>query len=361
MFKAINKQTHEDIIILDPKWANRLDYLRSLDNVDNLICQQCQQSVRVRAGQVRRWHFAHKYLQDCPLQYESPTLLAARAILYEWLNTKFGSAVTLEKKLDGDLLSRPIDCWIDTRSAQIAYWLIETQIKPPEREILQLEFERLGVKINWVFLTSMLHEDQQITGRIHLTTTERELMQASDYDQIDQDFRREPGQSLHYLDPENENLITFRSLRLIHAPQLHAGRQEMHPMSEMLVSPKTGEFVHPGEFERLQAWREATVQAKKEWEEVQRKRQEQETELLQRRLQYHEGIGSFSSLPSLTLDEWQPKPPSAKTTYSYPQEAICELCGNAATEWYSFNNVTQTCKCMDCYRRLEKKRQAHQP
>ncbi len=255
MFKAINKQNNEEIIILHPRWASSIGHLRSLDRKDVLVCPGCKQPVRVWAGQVKRKHFAHKHLQDCPLQYEPLEVLEARALLYEWLIGKFDEAVSLEKKVEGDFLSRPVDCWVETKSESIAYWLIRSLIKPQQREALKCGFEQMKVKANWVFLTNMLREDEQRADWVHLTTTEREFMLPSDYDQIERGFQDDPGRSLHYLDPENETLTTFRNLHLIHRPQLYAGRKEKHHLSEMLPLAKTGEFVHPGEHERLQVWK----------------------------------------------------------------------------------------------------------
>ena len=244
MFKAINQQTDQDIIILDPKWGNRLEQLRALDRQDHLVCQRCRQPVRIRAGQVRSWHFAHKHLRNCPLQSESPELLLARVTLYEWLRKKFGNAVTLEKEIGGANLSRPVDCWVEVKAGVFAYWIIEVQLKPEHRQEIKHALEQSGAMVNWVFLAKMLREEESGSGQLHLTTTEREFMTQTEYDQIARGFRADPGQSLHYLDPGNASLVTFRSLHLIHSPQLYAGCQESHPLAEVLVSPKTGEFVH---------------------------------------------------------------------------------------------------------------------
>jgi competence CoiA-like predicted nuclease len=132
MFKALNRQSGKEVIILDPEWEERVDHLRSLDRKDLLVCQHCKQPARVRAGKIRRWHFAHKHLKDCPLQHESSTLLVARAILYKWLASKFeASAVTLEKELDQDFLPRPVDCWVEARKKRFAYWIVESQVEFP--------------------------------------------------------------------------------------------------------------------------------------------------------------------------------------------------------------------------------------
>ena len=110
MFKALHRPSGEEIVILEPRWRRQLDTLRLLDAQDDLVCQGCLQPVRVRAGEVKRWHFAHKHLQNCPYEFESPVLLQCRAVLYEWLVSQLGEdVVTLEKKSP---LPRPVDCWV---------------------------------------------------------------------------------------------------------------------------------------------------------------------------------------------------------------------------------------------------------
>lgn len=354
MFKAVDKQTDQEIIILSSRWANRLGQLRVLDRQDNLVCQHCRQPVRVRAGQIRRRHFAHKHLQNCPLQSESPEILAARAILYEWLDKKFGDAVTLEKQLGSDLdLPRPVDCWVETEYGIFVYWIIEVQIKPAHREGLQHALAQSEATVHWVFLSKMLREDKQQPDQVHLTTTEREFMVRTKYDQIDQDFRSNFGCSLHYLDPAGERLTTFRNLHLVHRPQVYAGHKEDHSLAEVLVSPRNGEFVHPGEYERLQAWKAEKAKAELEIEEQKQIAYSPKKDWPEPGQEYGEGGQSLSDRAKLA-NLVQPGTYSPGPVPTYPKEAICELCGNVVTKWYVFNNVTKTCKCMDCYRRQEK-------
>src|SRR4030042_3577194 len=114
MFKALHRLNGEEIVTLEPRWRRQLDTLRLLDAQDDLVCQGCLQPVRVRAGEVKRWHFAHKHLQNCPYEFESPVLLQCRAVLYEWLAARLGGeAVTLEKKAT---LPRPVDCLANSES-----------------------------------------------------------------------------------------------------------------------------------------------------------------------------------------------------------------------------------------------------
>ena len=128
MFKALNKLDGSEIIILDPRWRARLSSLRDLDFQDALVCPHCEHPVRVRAGRYKRWHFAHKHLENCLIENEPPVLLQTRAILYEWLVEKFEpGSVTVEKRLEHNELPRHIDCWVNTRTQNFAYWIFETR------------------------------------------------------------------------------------------------------------------------------------------------------------------------------------------------------------------------------------------
>lgn len=361
MFKALNTQTGKEVIILDREWMERLNHLRALDRKDKLVCPECKQPVRVRAGRVKRWHFAHKHLRDCPLGKESPEILQARALLYQWLVSKFEAAhVTLEKKLDRDFLPRPVDCWVETKQDRFAYWLVESQVKPQQRDAFLDGFDDLGVKIHWVFLTRMLNENEAEPGEIFLTTTERDFMQSSEYDKIGQNvagFRY--GFTLHYLDPAEETVTSYRSLHLVHTPQVFAGRKESHPLAAMKVLPSTGEFVHPGEHKQLQAWKKekADYDAKQKELEAERRRKEQEAEKQWQELQRDLAKSQIERFepPAKPIYPRRDDPKPSRYTQvmdSTPKEAVCELCGQVTSEWYAYDNKTKKCKCMDCYRRM---------
>ena len=110
MYQVIHQPSGQEINILAVLWARQIDYLRSLDKKDALVCPACEQPVRVRAGKFKRHHFAHKHLENCPFQKESPELLQARAVLYHWLTEKFGTeAVSIEKQIPAPIYSAP---WI---------------------------------------------------------------------------------------------------------------------------------------------------------------------------------------------------------------------------------------------------------
>lgn len=339
MFRATNKTSGEEIVILDDKWKNQRKHLRSLGRNNILVCPGCLQPVRVRAGKTNRWHFAHKHLQNCPYGYESPSLLNARAILYKWLVGKFGENVSIEKKFDNEKIHRHLDCWVETERCNFAYWIIESGMKPQKRENLKVGLGQLNAQVNWVFVVDMLREDKIHSESIHLSTTEREFMQQSDYDEMKFGKVYITGKSLHYLDPSSETLITYRKLLLIHSPQLYQGAKISNEISSVLVSPKSGGFVHPGEHE-------GSEKLKKEKIQLEREQEEQERMITKSRQKV---VESFDNLESIVLPKMSPVSQTSYEPSIYSgKEATCILCGQITADYWYHNRKDDTCKCREC-------------
>jgi hypothetical protein len=337
MFKALIKSSSEEIVILEPRWRRQLEILRLLDSQDGLVCQGCLQPVRVRAGEVKRWHFAHKHLHNCPYESESIDLLHTRAVLYEWLLSRQGEAgVTLEKKTS---LSRPVDCWVNGPAGDIGYWIIDRRMPPEERQDLAEGLPGVCTYPEWVFTASMMHADANSLERLYLTTTEREFMRHTEYDDAVQSTYAAPGTSLHYLNAEREGLISFRGLQVYHRPQLYTGHWYETPLSQVRSQPLTGEFIHPGEDEQLERFRSA-IRAR---EQVQQKTEQRINLKLE---------GLFGKIKA------SPEPP-AKTSEDFHAQPgrtgegelpRCVFCGQATDDYWYLNRAANTCKCRNCYR-----------
>ena len=333
MFKCLNRESQEEIIILDARWLALIAQLRAWAAADTLVCQECHQPVRVRTGEVRRWHFAHKHRQDCPYSTESPEMLQARAALYEWLVGKFGDRVTIEKKLGN--LRRPIDCWVNNGPGGFAYWIIEGQLKPDDRESLTQVLSKLATSTHWVFLSAMLHADGDVPNRVLLTTTERHFLQRCAYDEIQESPWVTSGQSIHYLDQETLQFTSYRGLVLAHAPQAFEGRTESHPLASMLVSPKTGEFVHPGEHERLAHYRREKTEAER-----------QHTLAAMEFERHREALLGERAEVAAAVEEQ----PSQAAMPDSQVVATCIFCGRHTTDYWYLERATNTCRCRDCFR-----------
>ena len=161
MLKCINQESKEFVIILDPRWKARLRELRKLDDQNRLVCPVCHQPVRLRTGNIRIWHFAHKHLKNCPLQFEPPQLIQTRAALYEWLLNYFPAEnVTVEKIIPDLPFPRHIDCWVDLEPVSMIYWIIDSRRPPVERAQLQDALDASGLHTHTLFTSTMLHPDE---------------------------------------------------------------------------------------------------------------------------------------------------------------------------------------------------------
>ena len=270
MYKCLLLPSRTELIILSPEWKGRLPELRQLDEGNLLVCQGCLQPVRVKAGRVRRRHFAHKHLKGCSFGSESPEILAARAVLYGWLLERFSApeyAVTLEQQLPLAGLPRPVDGWVEGPGGPFAWWMIDKGLHLEARQKILQAFEGLKVVVHWVLLADMLHLDPHRPKYILLSPTERALLQSSEFDEIGWRERlagTTTGQTLHYLDVLGEALVTYRSLELVHRPNVFSGLRVEDALAQVEAAARTGEFVHPGENARLRNSRRSRVQHEQE-------------------------------------------------------------------------------------------------
>jgi Competence protein CoiA-like family len=338
MFKALHKPSGEEIVSLDPRWRRQLNALRQLVSGDELVCQGCLQPVRLRAGAVKRWHFAHQHLQNCPFECESPVLLQSRAVLYEWLVAQRGEdTVTLEKKAT---LPRPVDCWVSTPQGCVGYWIVDNRMPPEERQHLVAGMASICPHPVWVFTASMLHADEDNLERLYLTTTEREFMRPTEYDRVVQTAYAMPGASLHYLDADHEELITFRGLQVFHRPQLYTGHRHEHPLSQVRCTPETGGFIHPGEDEALERFHVAVKSRERQHQETERRSSQKMAEL------FGKMGAQLESPPRPWVDPL--RAPGGSGEAGLPK---CVYCGQVTEDYWYLNRAENTCKCRDCYRK----------
>lgn len=344
MYKAIHIRTGEEIVILNPAWRKRIDLLREMDHADDLVCQGCHQPLRVKAGEVKRPHFAHKHLKACSYGSETPEILNARAVLYEWLLKEYiqgkglGNSVTLEKKIDGVDLPRPIDCWVETTSDPIAYWIIEAGIKLEPRQAILAAFERLGVHVHFVFLHTMLNKKKEHLNSLLLTPTERAFLKTTAFDQV-LAGPVEAGSSLHYLDAEQSMLTTYRSLVRFHPPNWYHGVKKVSKLQAVKISHFDGEFIHRGEAERLSAFGK-----KMERLEEKRKRYAERESAWENRLSRGRSDGPREKTPPA---RWE----SGRQEHGFGEPLPCAICGQITADyWSTFTAASgrRLCRCREC-------------
>lgn len=311
---------------------------------DQLVCPGCSQPVRVRAGEIRQWHFAHKHLQNCPYDYESPILLETRALLYKWLTVKFKKGfVTVEKKLEGIDFPRHIDCWVEIEGKRFAYWIFDARVPLHEREQLSIGMTTAKVNPVWVFVADLLRSDDTDPQQINLTTTERDFICPSRYDESTiPPFQLCEG-SLHYLDAKQARLETFRGLHLVHSPQLYVGHRESSLFSEVLVLGSSGEFVHPGEHERRDAFLKEKEKSQKSFPHHEPTMYSGSERVDCEKPKLISSKGSFRP-----IQNWNEEGIDLQPQSIFEREVECAICGKWTTDWQAYNGLTKKCKCRAC-------------
>ena len=396
MLSALRSEDHQQVILLREDGLALAEELRAQARENRILCEVCAQPVVVHAGTERTWHFAHRTLAHCPKAQESMELVEARALLYGWLRVRFPDAVQLEKILPG--LPRPVDCWVDRPGKPpLAWWLVTAGLKPEVRGQLARVFAQRGALPHYVFLARLLTPDPDLHRGFILSTTERALMRPSSYGELYDGG----SQSLHYLDGATRHLLTCRGLLPVHPPQGYRADLQDHPLEEVRILPRTGEFVHPGEAERLKALVEAARQEDRRQEALRAARQAERARAIQRAAQrartiqraaemvvvprleaVEPAMPKTSALPetpashqpsasqqtsALTqpLAPSQPTPPHQTSPLPRlaplpcpPPPAVppeqpsytCRECGRQTRDWVILYGNTGQCKCRACVR-----------
>ncbi|MBX3037874.1 MAG: hypothetical protein KF758_13275 [Anaerolineales bacterium] len=326
MYKALDIRDNKEVIILNPKWLATIEDLRELGRQDLLVCQGCKQPVSVRAGIERREHFAHKHLANCDYSEDSAALSNARAALYEWLVSKFGENVSIEKKIEKIDLFRPVDCWVEHNSTIFAYWIFDSKINREKRNEL-LKLSNLGIHTNWIFLQENLKTVIDHPDRLILPPTQREFIQPSKYDYLYSNNYRGMNGSLHYLDYENKKMITSRCLSLYHHPQMYKGTIQSDKLENILVSPENGEFVYKNEVERLKEFNTRQDSVGR-WKNISSKSIVEKNQTLNK-----ENIENQVEQENSIL---------------FNKTGKCRICGQITSDWLHYFGATGECICRTC-------------
>ena len=381
MLSAIRTEDRSQVILLREDGLARAEHLRQEARDGQLVCEVCNHSVVVRAGEERIWHFAHRSRIDCPKSRDSLEIVECRALLFGWLRVRFPDAVQVEKVLPG--LPRPVDCWVERPGKpSLAWWLIAAAVKPDLRERMTAGCKRLGARLHPLFPARLLEQDPDHPGQVILSATLRELADDSAYAELYLDC----AQSLHFLDPARRHLVTCRGLLAIHPPQGHLATLLDHPLEEVKLHPRTGEFVHPGEFEALRAHQEKAArerliaeareqrrrarEAEQKAERLRRSEEEARKRELEWRARTAERESERRAAQEAARFEVQPKPPTVgwdqvaeppARPEPEPEPPIlpdpapeplltCKICGAQTLDWVVRYGSTGLCKCRNCGR-----------
>ena len=378
MFRAFDTGHGRDVVSLDPVWDGQIEILRGWGRSGRLVCPVCRQAVLLRAGEIMRRHFAHKDLSQCPLGHESAELLAGRAALYAWLNTKFPDGVTLEKNFDADEadeceLPRGVDCWVERPGKRnLAYWLVDGKIDPDERMWIPRFIKARNAALNWVFLPRDARRGR-LPGRANLSATERELLTPSEFDAVYCEGGGSEG-SLHCLDPESQVLTTYRAglRRVATVLRRRRGSDGIEPRAGPAqhgrIRPSRRVRAFAGRARGAAPARGGTPQGPGGSPTAAgRTGRRGSSRRCSRRRSHRRTCSAAQSppadrgrAPAKTFDflaartSWE-KRPATPATIEEP-EGTCILCGKRTRDWVVFDTKTGECKCRECLRNQEQGR-----
>jgi hypothetical protein len=332
MFRAIDNQTQESVIIIDSeKWNGQtIGCLRDRANNGSLICPTCASPVRVKAGEIVTWHFAHQAVSDCPFQDESARQLLMRQACFRWLNARFPGAVEVETRIDGLHSSRPFDIAVRLQSGvAFYYWLIDKNIRDQEiRWGMERVLSSESLHAHVVFDRRMLKLEEGSVKTVRLRPTEREFTQRSRFDSL---YSR--ARSLFYLEPESQWMTIMRGVGRggICTPEHDTIKNRS--LDQVMVCDQTGTFYINEEGEAL---------ARQEEEKQRRLEIAREQEEATRRFDESMRPAQRASMNRSELSRSEVYvPPRSRTV-------PCELCGRNTPEEDQIIYKAGKCKCRDC-------------
>ena len=303
MFKALDLDTRDDVIILDYESKDRLEELRAKSRANKLVCPACEAPLNVIAGDKRRHHFAHRDLGKCATSHESAELLIMRSTLYRMLKQQFDE-VTVEEPVVDDL--RPFDCWVERFGhPSLAYFLVDARLGTDDREALRNLMCRGDIVVHVIFCAGRMTICPEARNQLLLTPTERDLIHLKACDEMYPAgsngllFPLSVGDgscgSLQYLDPAHNLFTTFRRLWCSHPPYQFSGHRLDTDLQQVRFSVTNGELVHPEE----------------------------------------------------AIDQEQPPDPVDLPTTSRTK-ALCQFCGSITTDYETMDAATGQCECRQC-------------
>ena len=369
MFVAVDQDSGKRVTSIAAAWADRLEVLRGRARKGSLRCPGCAQPLWFRVGKKLRPHFAHRQTGSCPLAHDSSEVREAKALLYEWLETKFPGRVELDFDFGIAGNRYPADLVVDAgEGRRFAYWVFDRAKR--NRERLFATGEMRGV-VHHVIHTESAHDCAG--ARIHLTASQRDFAKNSRYDA----FARPSLGHLHFLDSGSAALRIYRGLHCVHPPAGHGwAALRSGELGAALVTPTTGEIVLAADVEEREAFRK---------QQKERKEQKRNRRNRRNRRNGRNGRNAGSSPPRRRLrhlpveEPWEegadaaepegpawiaipdrpplePRPfvdPPAGDPPAWEEPLLnkplrCEDCGTMTTDWSQGTPGRGSCVCRDC-------------
>jgi len=323
MFAALKISDRSRVTSITTQWDDKEEVLRELARDGELVCPGCEQLLWLRTGEVRRRHFAHRDLSECPVGKDSAEVLEAKAQLFTWLETKFPSRVQIDMDLETPA-GRLADIVVDLEDGRrFIYWIFDRQIR--DRLEFRIASDDPLVQAHYIHTEQTLKSGPD--GGIVLSASQRDFITYGEFDLA----LTPPGVGhLHFILGSEQRLRVYQGLHCVHGPGLHEWNElRESPLANALIDPKSGEIVFAEDVvardERRKVLEQPqTLSPKPDIERAARKRKRKSR-----------------PLPSA----------SPEKTISLSRPLKCEDCGVETTNWSVATPSQGTCVCNPCIRK----------
>jgi hypothetical protein len=339
MFVATSSIDKKRINLLDPSVLERRESLKAAGRKGGLVCPHCGQELRVRLGEVRRPHFAHKSLEDCPFQKESAEVTEVKALLYGFLRQQIGCSVDMDVSLDGEDASEDLflDVLVETeRGTRFGYWVFDRNRR--DRHILLDAAQESGIIPVVIHTGSMMAFDPGGTSLL-LSKSLRDLIRKSPFDE---GLKKRSGGHLHFLNDAGR-LTTFRRLHCVHLPNVYEGEVRREAaLQEVRFDPESGDFV----VEEDVAERLERVCLEQEREEKKHREEENRKKAREERLSRSRKV--YTEAPLKRHRPAQVREPQKPFVNRFNQCYPCKFCGVETSDWVQWLPSESVCVCREC-------------
>lgn len=333
MFTAKIKRDAGMVNILDAKWQDQGELLRGLTQRGELVCPHCGQDILLRDGEVRRRHFAHRSLADCPFKEQSAEVLDIKVRLYAWLEAQVPGKVKMDCRLDMPGKEVYWDFLVEgEKGQQLGYWIFDRQIRDRDDRLDAAREQGICPVIFHTKSVLKYYSDEVL----ELTASQREFSRGSKYDEALQ----VRGGHLHFINREGAVKI-FRGLNLYHEPNLYKWElRRTGYLKEAQVDLSNGELVFPEDLEAARHF--AELEKKRELEKAARQKQPPKAPKSPDK-------SSLFYPPQATAAKSAKVRESAESVENrYNKPYKCEVCGELTRDWIKLIPKTGMCVCRAC-------------
>ncbi|WFB37683.1 competence protein CoiA family protein [Kiritimatiellota bacterium B12222] len=333
MFTAKIKRDAGMVNILDAKWQQQGELLRGLTQRGELVCPHCGQDINLRDGDVRRRHFAHRTLADCPFKEPSAEVLDIKTTLYQWLESKMPGNVQMDCRLEMPGKEVYWDFLVESENGKrFGYWIVDRQVRDRTERFDAAEKQGILPVILHTASVLKFHTDDIL----ELTASQRAFRKRSIYDVV---LQGKSGGHLQFL-TGHKDLKIFRGLSLLHKPNLYEWDVlRSGGLDDAFFDDATGELFFKEDQDAERVFEEQQKQRGK-------KREEDKKASVQRSAPVASGMSYRTS--TLQFKESVVRESSGNVQNRFNQPVECEDCGQMTCDLVKWIPKTGKCVCRAC-------------